>query len=154
MTQVMQITETQIENSFTIRLTKTMLEKSIIDANKDVRQFLYNVFGVTYDMFKLKSRVRNGYQDVGYEPLVFDAEFASSVDDIDKHGHTEIRFYKASGRGDPRFSVKNLRKMADVGDYMCVEEAYVGSKDGEGGERVILISIDGPTQEDINNGDY
>jgi len=50
--------ETQIENTFTIKLTKTMLNKSTIDASKDVKDwYFYALEGNFGDM------LRSSYQD-------------------------------------------------------------------------------------------
>ena len=101
--------ETQIENTFTIKLTKTMLNKSTIDASKVVRM----------------------------EQDEHDAEFAFGAP-------TKIKFYRTKGRGDNRFWIKDLRKYADTGDYLTVEEAYVGRMGGEGGVKTIIINVNEP----------
>jgi hypothetical protein len=66
-----------------------------------------------------------------------DAEFAFGVP-------TKIKFYRTKGRGDNRFWIKDLRKYADEGDYLTVEEAYVGSMGGQGGVKTIIINVDEP----------
>jgi len=75
-----------------IIITKTMLNKYIIDAKVDVLK----LFGV----------------------LVFPV--IKSVDVFDpytKTGTTTIRFYKTR-RGDKRMSIKNLKNIASIGDYL------------------------------------
>ncbi len=76
-----------------IKLTKTMVDKYIIDAKVDVLK----LFGV----------------------LAFPV--IKSVDVFDpytnKLGTTTIRFYKTK-RGDKRMSIKNLKNIANVGDYL------------------------------------
>ena len=117
--------ETQIENTFTIKLTKTMLNKSTIDASKVVKDwYFYALEGNFGDMLRME-------QDE------HDAEFAFGVP-------TKIKFYRTKGRGDNRFSIKGLRKYADVGDYLTVQEAYKYSENGEGGVHSIIISVDEP----------
>jgi len=117
--------ETQIENTFTIKLTKTMLEKSIMDATKVVQDWYFDALDGNFgDMLRM-------------EHDEYDAEFAFGEP-------TKIKFYRTKGRGDNRFSIKNLRKYADVGDYLTVEEAYVGSMGGQGGVKTIIINVDEP----------
>ena len=117
--------ETQIENTFTIKLTKTMLNKSTIDASKVVKDwYFYAVEGYFGDMLRLE-------QDE------HDAEFAFGAP-------TKIKFYRTKGRGDNRCWIKDLRKYADTGDYLTVEEAYVGRMGGEGGVKTIIINVNEP----------
>ena len=113
------------DNRFTIKLTKTMLEKSIMDATKPVQDFyFYALDGNFGDMLRM-------------EHDEYDAEFIFGAE-------TTIKFYRTKGRGDNRFSIKGLRKYADVGDYLTVQEAYKYSENGEGGVHSIIISIDEP----------
>ena len=79
-----------------IIITKTMLNKYIIDAKVDVLK----LFGV----------------------LAFPV--IKSVDVFDPYtqtGKTTIRFYKTR-RGDKRMSIKNLKKYANVGDYITFSD--------------------------------
>ena len=113
------------DNRFTIKLTKTMLEKSIMDATKPVQDFyFYALDGNFGDMLRM-------------EHDEYDAEFIFGAE-------TTIKFYRTKGRGDNRFSIKGLRKYADVGDYLTVQEAYKYSENGEGGVHSIIISVDEP----------
>ena len=117
--------ETQIENTFTIKLTKTMLNKSTIDASKVVKDwYFYALEGNFGDMLRME-------QDE------HDAEFAFGAP-------TKIKFYRTKDRGDNRFWIKDLRKYADTGDYLTVEEAYVGRMGGEGGVKTIIINVNEP----------
>ena len=113
------------DNMFTIKLTKTMLEKSIMDATKPVQDFyFYALDGNFGDMLRM-------------EHDEYDAEFIFGAE-------TTIKFYRTKGRGDNRFSIKGLRKYADVGDYLTVQEAYKYSENGKGGVHSIIISVDEP----------
>ena len=113
------------DNRFTIKLTKTMLEKSIMDATKPVQDFyFYALDGNFGDMLRM-------------EHDEYDAEFIFGAE-------TTIKFYRTKGRGDNRFSIKGLRKYADVGDYLTVQEAYKYSENGKGGVHSIIISVDEP----------
>jgi hypothetical protein len=79
-----------------IKLTKTMVDKYIIDAKVDVLK----LFGV----------------------LVFPVIKSVAVfDPYTKTGTTTIRFYKTR-RGDKRMSIKNLKKYANVGDYITFSD--------------------------------
>ena len=82
-----------------IKLTKTMLNKSIIDANKSVQQFLDYVTELenTYDTF------------ASGESMTVRAFYENDSPTFDN-------FYKAKGRGDKRISIQNLRKFAEEGD--------------------------------------
>ena len=113
------------DNMFTIKLTKTMLEKSIMDATKPVQDFyFYALDGNFGDMLRM-------------EHDEYDAEFIFGAE-------TTLKFYKSKSRGDKRFSIKGLRKYADVGDYLTVQEAYKYSENGKGGVHSIIISVDEP----------
>ena len=84
-----------------IRLSKTMLDKSIIDANKSVRDLALN-FGIDFD------KMKNGDK---YEVLArFDDTNQESV----------VRFYKTINRGDRRVSIKSIKQYANIGDLIAL----------------------------------
>lgn len=84
-----------------IRLSKTMLDKSIIDANKSVRDLALN-FGIDFD------KMKNGDK---YEVLArFDDTNQESV----------VRFYKTINRGDRRVSIKGIKQYANIGDLIAL----------------------------------
>jgi hypothetical protein len=84
-----------------IRLSKTMLDKSIIDANKSVRDLALN-FGIDFD------KMKNGDK---YEVLArFDDTNQESV----------VRFYKTINRGDRRVSIKSIKQYASIGDLIAL----------------------------------
>ena len=89
-----------------------MLNKSIIDANKSVQQFLTEELEHTYNLLQAGDRV---HWDSLYE------------DDTP----TVVTFYKAKGRGDKRISIKNLRKFAEEGDTVKLrsERVEIASND-------------------------
>jgi len=80
-----------------IKLTKTMLDKSIIDANKSVQQFFTEELEHSYDELEAGDKMQ-------WESLYEDGT------------PTIVTFYKARSRGDKRISIKNLRKFANEGD--------------------------------------
>ena len=82
-----------------IKLTKTMLDKSIIDANKSVREFLDYV-----------TELENTYDTLASgESMTVGALYEND-------SPTFVNFYRAKGRGDKRISIQNLRKFAEEGD--------------------------------------
>jgi len=82
-----------------IKLTKTMLNKSIIDANKTVQQFLDYV-----------TELENTYDTLASgESMTVGALYEND-------SPTFVNFYRAKGRGDKRISIQNLRKFAEEGD--------------------------------------
>mgnify|MGYP005993658793 FL=1 len=82
-----------------IKLTKTMLDKSIIDANKSVRDFLDYV-----------TELENTYDTLtSGESMTVGALYEND-------SPTFVNFYRAKGRGDKRISIQNLRKFAEEGD--------------------------------------
>ena len=101
-----------------LTLTKTMLEKAIIDANASVRQF-GRLFGVVYEDMAAGNRVQ------------LDAEFLDG-------SRTTLSFYKTRNRGDRRFSIRGIKKQAEIGDTiaLCVRV------DASTGETALVINID------------
>ena len=102
----------------TLTLTKTMLEKAIIDANSSVRQF-GRLFGVVYEDMAAGDRVQ------------LDAEFLDG-------SRTTLSFYKTRNRGDRRFSIRGIKKQAEIGDTiaLCVRV------DATTGEAALVINVD------------
>ena len=99
-------------------LTKTMLEKAIIDANASVRQF-GRLFNVVYEDMAAGDRVK------------LDAEFLDG-------SRTTLSFYKTRNRGDRRFSIRGIKKQAEIGDTiaLCVRV------DASTGETALVINVD------------
>ena len=99
-------------------LTKTMLEKAIIDANSSVRQF-GRLFGVVYEDMAAGDRVQ------------LEAEFLDG-------SRTTLSFYKTKNRGARRFSIRGIKKQAEIGDTiaLCVRV------DASTGEAALVINID------------
>ena len=101
-----------------LTLTKTMLEKAIIDANSSVRQF-GRLFGVVYEDMNAGNRVQ------------LEAEFLDG-------SQTTLSFYKTRNRGDRRFSIRGIKKQAEIGDTiaLCVRV------DASTGEAALVINVD------------
>ena len=85
----------------TIQLTETMLNKSIIDANKTVCDFAQQ-FDFNYSQAEAGDRF----------------ELIGRYKDNTK---CKVSFYKAKGRGDKRISITSLKKFAEVGDTITLK---------------------------------
>ena len=84
-----------------IKLTKTMLDKAIIDANNSVREFV-KTFGV--DFTKMKSGDR----------ATLEAKFVDGTE-------TVINLYRTNNaRGDRRISIKGIKSQAEVGSIITI----------------------------------
>ena len=110
-----------------IKLTKTMLNKSIIDANKSVREFLIYATLGTYDELDAGDKVS--------VPSVYE-----------DNTPTTVTFYKAKGRGDKRISIKNLRKFAEEGDTVKLRSEVVMIEDMTYDIRVLVYKEDDDQQ--------
>ena len=101
-----------------IRLSKTMLDKSIIDANKSVRNLALN-FGIDFD------KMKNGDK---YEVLArFDDTNQESV----------VRFYKTINRGDRRVSIKGIKQYASIGDLIALSACLPKDENKD----IIIINV-------------
>ena len=107
-----------------IKLTKTMLDKSIIDANKTVRELLDNDFGMSYDdpFFtrewydpEAERSQRNAFIVIG--------EYADGTE-------ANIKFYRSVKRGDKRISIQKLKQYAEVGDTIILTSDAESLHDG------------------------
>ena len=98
-----------------IKLTKTMLDKSIIDANKTVQQFLTANWQMEHDEYAEVHE--NGYDYIKPQGKIVFYKVAFEDSELE----TEIRFYKTK-RGDKRISIKNIKKYADVGDTIIIKK--------------------------------
>ena len=119
-----------------IKLTKTMLDKSIIDANKSVREFLEQELDYSYD--KLEADVSDGKY---YHNYWCNALYEDDTPTI-------VTFYKSRTRGDRRISIKNLRKFAEEGDTVKLRHELVLMEDMTFDVRVIVYKEDDDQQGD------
>ena len=116
-----------------IKLTKTMLDKSIIDANKSVREFLEKELDYAYD--KLEADVDGKYYGKYWCHALYE-------DDTP----TIVTFYKSQTRGDRRISIKNLRKFAEEGDTVKLRSELVLIEDMTFDVRVVVYKEDDDQQ--------
>jgi|5B_taG_2_1085324.scaffolds.fasta_scaffold05288_3 hypothetical protein len=105
-----------IKTNAVIKLTKTMLNKHIIDANASVREFVKT-------------------QDVFFDDMLsgswhsFQAEFEDGT-------KTVVKCYRTkNARADRRISIKGIKAQADVGDTVtfCLE--------GTGKEKRVILEV-------------
>jgi len=125
-----------------IKLTNTMLDKSIIDANKTVQSFLLEDFGMDYT-------------DKFFTEVVFNAEkdkwernkFTVIGEYIDGE-EANITFYRSGKRGDKRISIQKLRQYADAGN----EVRLISDSESDGDGTRIFISVYSSGEEASANG--
>ena len=107
-----------------IKITKTMLDKSIIYANKTVCEFLDHDFGMNYnDRFfteewydtEKERTMRNAFLVVG--------EYADGTEG-------DVKFYRSAKRGDKRISIQKLKQYAEVGDEVILTSDAESLHDG------------------------
>ena len=103
-----------------IKLTERMLEKSEINANKTVKQFLLDDFGMEYT---------DPFFKVGNKLTVF----GEYIDGEEVH----VNFFRRSGRGDTMLSIQKLKQYADAGDEVRLSSD--SESDGDGTR--IFISV-------------
>jgi hypothetical protein len=125
-----------------IKLTNTMLDKSIIDANKTVQSFLLEDFGMDYT-------------DKFFTEAYFNAEkdkwernkFTVMGEYIDGE-EAKITFYRSGKRGDRRISIQKLRQYADAGN----EVRLISDSESDGDGTRIYISVYTSGEEASANG--
>lgn len=89
-------------NSYAIiRLTQTMINKNIIDANSFVRELVLRYKSLDFDAMK------NGKEG----KKLFNAILLTG----EKQKEITVSFYKATKRGDPRFSIYGIKKLSELG---------------------------------------
>ena len=107
-----------------INITKTMLDKSIIDANKTVQQFLDHDFGMNYD----DAFFTNEYTDPDTGKTVRSAFFV--VGEYADGTEVNVRFYRSATRGDKRISIQKLKQHAEAGDQVILTSDAESLHDG------------------------
>ena len=86
------------------KITKTMLDKSIMDANKEICRFLSEHDFLDYDVLAMTEKI--------YISCILQAYVGSSVNKTSK-----ISCYKTN-RGDKRIWIKGLKSIAKAGDIL------------------------------------
>ena len=84
----------------TIKLTKTMLDKHIIDANQSVRKFS-RLYDVDYDT------MTNG------DKVSINAQYEDGT-------QCKVNFYRTKARSDRRVSISGIKKQAIAGDTVAI----------------------------------
>ena len=114
-----------------IKLTKTMIDKSIIDANKSVQTFLLEDFGMDYsDKFFTEE-----WYDLEKERTMRN-RFWVTGEYIDGE-EAKITFYRSAKRGDRRISIQKLKQYADAGN----EVRLISDSESDGDGTRIFISV-------------
>ena len=98
----------------TLTLTKTMLDKCIIDANASIRQ-LARLFDIDYDELEAGERV----------------QIPSVLQD---KSEANVTFYKTA-RGDRRISIQKIKQIAKAGDTLSLTWAR-----RESGELILVLN--------------
>ena len=97
-----------------IKITKTMLDKSIIDANKTVREFLEQDFGMSYDdKFFTEEWWDVESQRTERAHFIVVGEYADGTE-------ADVKFYRSVKRGDKRISIQKLKQYAEAGDEVIL----------------------------------
>ena len=120
-----------------IKLTKTMLDKSIIDANKTVQSFLYEDFGMDYTDKFFTEQFYNAEKDR------FERKKFTIIGEYIDGTEADITFYRSGKRGDKRISIQKLKQYADAGDEVRLSSD--SESDGDGTH--IFIQVHRPIKE-------
>jgi hypothetical protein len=99
-----------------LRLTKTMLDKSIIDANMSIRAFA-SQFGV--DMVKMEAG----------DKVQIEAQYTDGTP-------CTLSFYRTANRGDKRFSCSGIKTQAGVGDLVALT-----TESNSEGEMILVVNV-------------
>ena len=114
-----------------IKLTKTMLDKSIIDANKTVQSFLLEDFGMDYtDKFFTKTFFNAEKDKWERNKFTIIGEYIDGTE-------ADITFYRSGKRGDKRISIQKLKQYADAGN----EVRLISNSESDGDGTRIFISV-------------
>ena len=114
-----------------IKLTKTMLNKSIIDANKTVQSFLLEDFGMDYTDKFFTEQFYNADKDR------FERNKFTIIGEYIDGTEADITFYRSGKRGDKRISIQKLKQYADAGD----EVRLISNSESDGDGTRIFISV-------------
>jgi hypothetical protein len=89
---------------------KDIIYKSIIDANKTVREFLEQDFGMSYDdKFFTEEWWDVESQRTERAHFIVVGEYADGTE-------ADVKFYRSVKRGDKRISIQKLKQYAEAGD--------------------------------------
>lgn len=114
-----------------IKLTKTMLDKSIIDANKTVQSFLLEDFGMDYaDKFFTETFFNAEKDKWERNKFTIIGEYIDGTE-------ADITFYRSGKRGDKRISIQKLKQYADAGNQVRL----ISDSESDGDGTRIFISV-------------
>ena len=109
-----------------IKLTERMLNKSEINANKTVKQFMWDDFGMKYT-----------------DPFFEQGNKLTVIGEYIDGEEADINFFRRSGRGDTMLSIQKLKQYADAGDEVRLSSD--SESDGDGTR--IFIQVHRPIRE-------
>ena len=115
------ISDLNSHNPAIITLSKTMLDKSTIDANNSVRN-LSKLLGVDFE------KMGNG------DKKTVEAEYLDGAP-------TTINFYRTKDRSDRRLSIRDIKHKANAGDIIAIT-----TKTDKNGNTILVINISIETQ--------
>lgn len=125
-----------------IKLTNTMLDKSIIDANKTVQSFLLEDFGMDYaDKFFTETFFNAEKDKWERNKFTITGEYIDGT-------KANITFYRSGKRGDRRISIQKLKQYADAGN----EVRLISDSKSDGDGTRIYISVYTSGEEASANG--
>lgn len=125
-----------------IKLTNTMLNKSIIDANKTVQSFLLEDFGMDYNEKFFTNQYFNA------EKNKWERNKYIVVGEYIDGEEANIIFYRSGKRGDKRISIQKLKQYADAGN----EVRLISDSESDGDGTRIYISVYTSGEEASANG--
>ena len=125
-----------------IKLTNTMLDKSIIDANKTVQSFLLEDFGMDYNEKFFTNQYFNA------EKNKWERNKYIVVGEYIDGEEANIIFYRSGKRGDKRISIQKLKQYADAGN----EVRLISDSESDGDGTRIYISVYTSGEEASANG--
>ena len=109
-----------------LRLTNTMLNKAIIDANTSIRRFA-KLFGIDFDkMVNGEKHKLLAYYD-------------------DDNSICTISFYKTVNRGDRRLSISGIKKKAQINDLIAFNYKKI-ILDNDLDQTIIVINVTAKAQ--------
>lgn len=91
-----------------IKVTKTMLDKSICDCNKSVRDLLRDHGIIDYDDLEAGER----------------RKFKATLQVGRNKEECEVSCYRAKGRGDKRIWITKVKQYAEAGDVLEIKAGY------------------------------
>lgn len=123
------------DTAATIKLTKTMLDKSIIDANKSVQLMLDRDFDMPFDCEFYTTSFLNEDGKIVRNKFIITGTYPDG-------NEANITFYRTGTRGDKRISIQHIKKYAGAGDIVTLT-----ADETDGDATRISIEVNPATEE-------